>query len=403
MMKQPFFQLRLLFLVYCLSAAPAMAQSTNTSSSTGAGSADPRSVSNAAAETEIAAIMTQYHAVGVSVAVVRDNALVYSKSFGLKNMETREPLEPTDIFRIASISKSFTTTGIMQLIEQGKLSLGDDVGKLIGFPVRNPHFPDLVITLGMILSHRSSISDNNGYFTLDALNPEKDPGWKKAYNDYAPGEGYDYCNLNFNLAGAILEKYSGERLDHYVEKHILKPLGLYGGYNVDALDSNRFVTLYTYDSEAGRFNPSPAAYRSRAEALNDYQMGYSTPVFSPTGGMKMSAEDLARYMIMHMNYGKAGDVRILSEESSRSMQRVRSEDSGYGMSLRTLDQLISGKKLTGHEGIAYGLYSAMYFQPEEKFGIVVITNGCRTGFSNGDVINDFLHAMYNSLYWNFLR
>src|SRR3546814_7321863 len=62
---------------------------------------------------------------------------------------------------------------------------------------------------------RSGISDKNGYFTLDALNPQKDPNWKKAYNNYAPGADYQYCNLNFNLAGAILEKYSGERLDHY--------------------------------------------------------------------------------------------------------------------------------------------------------------------------------------------
>src|SRR3546814_17602942 len=73
------------------------------------------------------------------------------------------------------------------------------------------------------------------------------------------------------------------------------------------------------------------------------------------------------------------------------------------MSLRTLDNLISGERFIGHEGIAYGLYSAMYFQPEEKSGIVVITNGCATGFSHGDVINDFLYEMYNSLYQHFLQ
>lgn len=359
--------------------------------------------SNEQLASEIAAIMADYQAVGAAVAVVKDDNIVYSRSFGWKDSATREPLEPTDLFRIASISKSFTATGILQLVEAGKLSLKDDVGDLIGFRVRNPNFPDSVITLEMVLSHRSGISDKNGYFTLDALHPDKDPDWAKAYNDYAPGADYQYCNLNFNLAGAILEKYSGERLDRYVRRHILKPLGLYGGYNVDDLDSTRFVTLYAYDGETNRFIASPAAYQSRAEALQDYQMGYSTPVFSPTGGMKVSAEGLAKYMIMHMNYGEAGGVRILSEASSRSMQRVRSAKSGYGMALRTLDYLIPGKKLVGHEGIAYGLYSAMYFQPEEHFGIVVITNGCHTGFSHGDVINDFLFAMYDCLYKNLIR
>ncbi|TCS85081.1 CubicO group peptidase (beta-lactamase class C family) [Anseongella ginsenosidimutans] len=375
----------LAFMVSCLGWAPSTAQSKKQLAA------------------EIAAIMADYQAVGAAVAVVKDNKVVYSKSFGWKDTAARERLEPGDIFRIASISKSFTATGIMQLVEAGKLSLDDDVGELIGFPVRNPNFPDSVITLEMVLSHRSSISDENGYFTLDVFNPDKDPNWAKAYNDYAPGADYQYCNLNFNLAGAILEKYSGERLDHYVRRHILQPLSLYGGYNVDDLDSTRFVTLYAYNGNTKGFTASPAAYRSRAEALEDYQMGYSTPVFSPTGGMKMSAEDLARYMIMHMNYGEANGVRILSQASSRSMQRVRSPESGYGMALRTLDYLIPGKKLVGHEGIAYGLYSAMYFQPEEHFGIVVITNGCRTGFSHGDVINDFLFAMYDSVYRNLFR
>lgn len=362
-----------------------------------------RSQSGPQVEAEIAAIMSNYQAIGAAVAVVKDDEMIYSRSFGLKNVGTGETLENGDVFRIASISKSFVTTGIMQLVEKGELSLDDDVSELIGFRVRNPNFPDSVITLRLILSHRSSISDKNGYFTLDALNPTKDPDWTKAYNSYAPNTDYQYCNLNFNLAGAILEKYSGERFDRYIDRHILEPLDVYGSYNVDELDSNRFVTLYAYDSDSKSFKASPAAYQSRAEELKDYKQGYSTPVFSPTGGMKMSAEDLAKVMIMHMNYGTANDVRIISAKSSHTMQAVLTAKSGYGMSLRTIDDLIPGKAMTGHEGIAYGLYSAMYFQPEERFGIVVITNGCNTGFSHGDVINDFLLELYQCLYRNFLQ
>lgn len=355
------------------------------------------------AEAEITAIMAHYQAIGAAVAVVKGPDIIYSRSFGLKNVETGEALENDDIFRIASISKSFITTGIMKLVEAGKLSLDDDVSDLIGFRVRNPDFPDSVITLRMILSHRSSISDKNGYFTLDALNPEKDVDWRSAYNAYAPNTDYQYCNLNFNLAGAILEKCAGERFDQYISRHILDPLGLYGGYNVDDLDSNRFVTLYAYDSKTKDFIASSAAYQSRAEALVGYKLGYSTPVFSPTGGMKMSVLDLARAMTMHMQHGTVDGVRIISEESSRAMQAVLTPKSGYGMSLRTIDNLIPGKAMTGHEGVAYGLYSAMYFQPEEQFGIVVITNGCNTGFTHGDVINDFLIDMYRCLYRNFLQ
>ncbi len=358
---------------------------------------------SAQAETEIAAIMAQYQAIGASVAVVKGSEVVYNHSFGLKNVATGEPLENDHVFRIASISKSFVTTGIMQLVEAGKLSLDDDVSELIGFRVRNPKFPDSVITLRMILSHRSSINDKNGYFTLDAFHPDKNPDWANAYNDYAPDAGYQYCNLNFNLAGTILEKYSGERFDRYIQRHILEPLGLYGGFYVDDLDRSRLVTLYEYDGEGDRFVESPEAYQSRADALKSYVMGYSTPVLSPTGGMKMSAKDLARYMVMHMHYGRANGVRILSEVSSLAMQSVQTPGPGYGMSLRAIDNLIPEKTMIGHEGVSYGLYSAMYFQPAEKFGIVVITNGCNTGFSNGDIVNDFLMAVYDCLYRNFIQ
>lgn len=349
---------------------------------------------------EIGAIMARYSAVGVSVAVVKDDEISYNQSFGFRNLETQEPLENDDVFRIASISKSFVATSLMQLVDENKLSLDDDVGRLIGFAVRNPNYPDAIITLRMVLSHTSSISDKNGYFTLDALNPGKNADWAKAYNDYAPGTGYQYCNLNFNLAGTILEKLTGTRFDRYVSQHILEPLGLYADYNVDDLDSTRFAVLYTYDPDSSRFIASPAAYRSPAAALEDYQIGYSAPVFSPTGGMKISAADLAKYMTMHMNYGIRGRTRILSEESARAMQTPVPAGNGYALALQTKDNLIPGEIMTGHTGLAYGLNSAMYFQPQEKFGFVVIISGSRTTYT--DDFPDIHRELINCLYRHFV-
>lgn len=344
---------------------------------------------------ELKAIMEQYQAVGVSVAVVKDGQPIYKGSLGYRDKARGELLENDDVFRIASISKSFVATGLLQLVEAGRMSLDDDVGELIGFAVRNPNHPDKKITLRMILSHTSSINDKNGYFTLDTFQPEKNPDWAKSYNEYAPGEEYQYCNLNFNLAGAILEKFSGQRFDYYINEKILEPLGLYGGYNVDLLDSTRLVTLYEYDKTLDDFKPANA-YVPIGPRIEQYTLGYSTPVFSPTGGMKISAADLARYMTMHMNYGTIDGVTIISEESAKAMQTKLSEEEGYGLALRTISNLIEGKTLKGHNGVAYGLYSTMFFEPEEKFGIVVITNGCNTGYTDG--VNDFLKACVNSLY-----
>jgi len=348
------------------------------------------------AQDEIQLLMKKYEAIGLGVAVVKQGELIYSHSFGNKSLSPEVPLADTDVFRIASISKSFSATSIFQLIEKGKLSLADDFSKVVGFRIRNPKFPETVITLKMVMSHTSSINDSEGYFNLDVINPDKNPNWAKCYNSYEPGKGYQYCNLNYNMIGTVIEKLSGERFDQYVKHHILDPLQLYGGYWVESLDSNRFATLYEYNGNTKSFSPAPLAYNPRTEEISKYIMGYSTPIFSPTGGMKISATDLAKYMTMHMYQGKYKGIRIISKKSAKVMQTKISEEEGYGLAIRTVSDLIPGKILKGHTGSAYGLYSMMFFDPKEKFGIVVITNGCIPNYTNG--YNDFLAKATNILY-----
>ncbi|RZK44223.1 MAG: class A beta-lactamase-related serine hydrolase [Pedobacter sp.] len=348
---------------------------------------------------ELQELFKKTNSVGMSVAVVKNGKLLYSNSYGFKDIEKNIQLQDQDIFRIASISKSFSATAIMQLIEAKKISLEDDFGKLVGFKVRNPKFPEKVITLKMVLSHTSSINDSEGYFNLDAINPEKGKNWEKCYSGYEPGTKYSYCNLNFNMVGAVIEKISGERFDNYIKKHILEPLDIYGGYWVEALEQNRFVTLYEYNSTSKQFVASPLAYAPRTEEIKNYVIGYSTPIFSPTGGMKISASDLAKYMTMHMNYGKYNGKRIISKKSAKLMQTKISDEEEYGLAIRSSDKLIDGKTLKGHTGSAYGLFSAMFFDPKEKFGIVVITNGTNGGYKDGynNVIKSSFGILYNNL------
>ncbi|MEI8073375.1 MAG: serine hydrolase domain-containing protein [Bacteroidota bacterium] len=353
------------------------------------------------AEKLIQSIMQETNAVGISVAVVKHNKIIYTHSFGLRDVETQQPLTDDCIFRIASISKSFSATAIMQLVEADKVSLDDDVSKLVGFAVRNPKYPETVITLRTLLQHRSSINDSQGYFSLDSINPATNPNWAKCYNNYEPGKGYMYCNLNYNMTGAIIEKLSGERFDLYIKHHILDPLKLYGGYCVDSLDKNRFATIYEYNKDSAKFTASPNAYHPRREEIAHYEMGKTTPIFSPTGGMKISATDLAKYMIMHSKQGKYQGKRIISKKSANEMQTKVSEEEGYGMAIETTETLIKGKTMKGHTGSAYGLYSGMFFQPKEKFGFVVISNGCGPKFESG--FNALIKKTINSLYENFIQ
>lgn len=336
---------------------------------------------------EISAFMEESGTIGLAVVVVKDNKMIYSRSFGKSNIEKNIPLKESDIFRIASISKSFTTTALLSLVEKELVSLEQDVSDLLGFKIRNPEFPDTPITLKMLLSHSSSLNDSQGYFTLDILNPSTNSDFAKCYNSYLPGTKYQYCNLGFNTIGAIVEKVSGVRFDKYVKQTILQPLSLNASFNVNDFADNQFASLYAYDTTG--FKLSESAYLSKAEEIESesYIIGYSAPLFSATGGMKITAPDLAHYMIMHMNYGydPQTGARIIREESSRLMQTPVIETVNkeyYCMGLNRTSTLIPGEVMTGHTGSAYGLFSAMYFEPEKKIGFVVITNGTTAEYGN---------------------
>lgn len=206
------------------------------------------------------------------------------------------------------------------------------------------------------------------------------------------------------MVGALIERVSGERFDNYVQNHVLKPLRLYGGYNVNSLDTSKFATLYGYDAKNRKYTPSPQAYTPRREDIAKYVMGYSTPIFSPTGGMKISATDLAKYMIMHMNGGKAHGIRIISKKSSKIMQTKIANVENYGLALGTnLEDIIPGEKMTGHTGIAYGLYSSMFFNPKDDFGFVVIVNGSSTAEKYTKGLSTIMYTTINSLYDNLIK
>lgn len=353
-------------------------------------------------------VMNDYQAVGVAAVVVQDGKIVYEKAFGYANLDSQTPLTTNHFMRIASISKSFTATSLMQLVEKGIISLDDDVSDLIGFQVRNPHHPEVPITLRMVLSHTASFRDPENYSTLDHLNPAVNSDCSATYYDYAPGTGYNYSNLGLNFAGAILEKVSGVRFDRYVKDNVITPLGLHAGHNIDELDMSKCASIYHYSD--GQYVESNA-YGSVAHQLDDYIMGYSAPIFSPTGGVKISAHDLATYMMMHMNYGQLNGVRVISEESAKTMQTpvwIKLTDDyyedQYGLCLMEFVDFLDdphyntpGNYPMGHTGDAYGLRSIMIWSPADGWGIVAITNGYVFN-PEKDVVETLANAIYKAYF-----
>ena len=356
-------------------------------------------------DAEIIKVLEKYQSIGVSAVVVKDNEIVYTRSFGYNPNYIDTTLRmaiPTDgIYVIQSISKSFIATAIMQLVENGKISLEDDVNNYLNFKVRNPNYMNVPITIRMLLCQRSSINDKHYGWTFDQIDPTKGDKWKECYNDYQPGTKFSYCNLNYNLLGIIIESVTGEKFFDYIDEQIIKPMGLYASFNLIKIDSTRLVKSLEYEkqSKAYKFDAYIYNYPHYKNILKDYQLcSSSTAFFSPSGGMKISAVDLARYMIMHMNYGEYDGRRIICRESEIEMWKPQGEDespnsyfSRYGFAFSRWDKIVEGVSFIGVTGGAHGVHSAMYFNPEEKYGVVVICNGCTADIIMKDSIVKILY------------
>lgn len=355
-------------------------------------------------DTDISGVMERFGCIGLSVVVVNKNMVSFQKTYGYNpdydDESKRNHIPNNGIYWWASVSKTFISTAIMQLVERGLVSLEDDVNRYLDFDVRNPNYPNTVITIQMLLCHRSSLNDTKYRMGFDMLIPKKNRNYKKNYNAYEPGTGYDYCNLNYNLLAAIVEKASGKRFDVYVKDNICKPLGLSGSFNKLDLDSNLFIKTYCFNQKTKKYKKYIPYRHYTNESLKSYALGMSTPTFSPAGGMRATTMDLAKWMMVHMNYGTYKKVRILSRESELEMWKPRNPGRNYGYAFSHYDKIVKGESFVGMTGGSCGIHSLFFCNPEKKYGFVVICNGCTSKAANGAEMN---YEIVRTLYKHFIK
>ncbi|OPX88006.1 MAG: putative penicillin-binding protein PbpX [Pelotomaculum sp. PtaB.Bin104] len=354
-----------------------------------------------------AAILAEMHKsqiVGISAAFVEGSRVSWANGYGWADLAAGRSARADTIYRIASISKTITATALMQLWEQGRFRLDDDIGGYLGYPVRNPHYPLVKITFHMLLTHTSSILDTGGYAA--ALSATSRPPLREilvpggaayssaTWDDHPPGTQFNYSNFSVGIIGALVEVLSGEPFDHYAREHIFRPLGMDASYAAADLVSFQKLAVLYRASGGGRFTPSFDYYpegerpprRVSALPLGNYYIG-------PAGAVRASVLDLAKFMIAHMNGGVYNGVRILRRATVDLMHQIQ----WYGFGLEGffrqmglifhITNALAGRRLTGHYGDAYGLLSAMNFDRDEFRGVIFITNGgyyqfVESGFSN---------------------
>lgn len=357
---------------------------------------------DAGLEEEIERVFKERKITAMSIAVVSDDSIIYSKSMGYRVLPDGTnpgiPVKDDDLYCLASVSKTFIATAIMRLMQDKKLKLNDDAAKYIGFQLRNPKFPSTPITIKQLLTHTSGINDSYSWWCMDSINPGKTPNYFRCYSDT---RDYKYCNLNYTLLSAVIEGATGRPLDTVVDSLILKPLDIKGGFNTILLDENRIVTPYYHEKGKTKINDY-VIKRYNVLLPGKYKLLNSLNIVYSPAGMKISAPDLARFMMMHMNYGTLDGKRVLTSRSEREMQRNYVGDSNYGLSFRQYTDLVPGKTLHGQTGGIPGVKTCMIFDPTTRTGYVIVTAGADSDYIDGygDIHKPLIKSLHKHLLEN---
>jgi CubicO group peptidase (beta-lactamase class C family) len=303
----------------------------------------------------------------LSIGIVYDQDLIWAKSYGFANIEKRLPASPASLYRIASISKVFTATAIMELRDAGKLRLDDPVSTYLPWFKIKESRPDAPpITIWNLLTHTSGLArEMPGPYWNDLKFPSREEMMRLLPQQPAillPGTTYKYSNIAVAVAGEVVAAVSGEPYEQYVENHILKPLGMTSTLVAPVRPSP--------DMAVGYRRRAPGKPREAEDFIN-------ARALTPSAGLASSVNDLAKFVSLQFRDGPAGGSQILKGPTLREMQRVQflrpdwASGQGLGFGIRHVGTEVR----VGKDGVAPGYKSLMEWVPAQKYGVIVLING----------------------------
>ena len=324
---------------------------------------------------------------------------------GMADKATGRPVTADDPVRVASVSKLVTALGVMRLVEQRRLSLDRDVSDYIGWRLRNPAFPERPITLRLLLSHQSSLTDGADYIVPLGETLRQRLSDPRAWDTrHAPGSGwFAYANINPPVVASVMEAATGERFDRLMQRLVLRPLHLDACYNWSGCKPAtiaRAVVLYRENAAVAKddlHGTAPPCLVVTADGarctLDAYTPGWNGALFSPQGGLRISMRDLARIGQMLARGGRGLLRPDTFAEMTRAQWRFtganRQDDTGaegffcgYGLGVQLIgsgepgcsDSLFAdARQRLGHAGEAYGLRSGLWFDPASGRGVAFFT------------------------------
>jgi D-alanyl-D-alanine carboxypeptidase len=305
---------------------------------------------------------------GMAVGIVVDQQLIWFHGFGYSDVAKQIPMTEDTQFRVASITKPFTSTAILQLRDAGKLRLNDPIEKYLPWFKLHSEVPGVQpITIWDLLTHTAGLPRESDfpYWTDDQFPTHEEMLHRLEQQDaiYAPETRWKYSDLGFALAGEIVTAVSGEPYEKYVQEHILYPLGMRSsGFSSTIQDAPRLAIGY------GRRMPDGS--RAQIPFIAAHAM-------DPAAGLTSSVKDLAQFVMLQFRGGtNEGANPVLAPASLRAMHRVQwlHADWSSGDSLGFSIQHTDSADIVSHGGTFKGYKTNISFVPEAKMGVIVLTN-----------------------------
>jgi CubicO group peptidase (beta-lactamase class C family) len=355
-----------------LTEAPTGAPPVGVSALTGGKALAPATPSISATDVQaffdnyIGAKMAENHVAGVTLSVVDAGQVLFEKGYGYSDVARQVPVDPDRTeFVLGSLSKTFTWTAVMQLVEQGKLDLDTDVNKYLDFTI--PATYSQKITLNNLMAHNAGFEESR-YQQMKPMGeaPEALGQWVKTHvpaRIRPPGQYSAYANYNAALAGYIVERASGMTFDDYVEKNILTPLGMEHTTSRQPVPdplAGDTTQMYTY--VGGTYQPQPS-----------YDVTLNA---APAGSFRSTAGDMGRFMLAHLDDGQYAGKAMLRPATAQLMHsRSFTHDPRVnGMAHGFWEMDMNGQRVIGHAGSHFICNSLLMLLPERGLGVFIAAN-----------------------------
>jgi len=304
---------------------------------------------------------------GIAVGVLQDGR-VEAHGFGVASLETRQPVTADTLFQVGSITKVYTATLIMRLVEDGTLDLDTPVIEYLPELQLADQEARRAITLRHLLSHTSGLEGDrfDDYGMGDDALTQAIAEFQTLRQLFPPGELWTYCNAGFYLAGAVVERVTGRPFETVMRERLFEPLGV--------------ARTFFFAHEAIAYPVAVGHEQPRPETAPTVARRYPLPrAINAAGGIIATVGDLLRFAELHLREGKIDGARLLSEASVRAMQSSQTPAAnfadayGLGWALRTIGVV----QVVGHGGSTNGFRAHLTLVPGTGFALALLTNGAR--------------------------